>query len=75
MTIKPLPDTGNHARVERYRRTHRRIDYVAAADVVAIIEQHLVAGLDNCRSGVLDMLIRAGHEAMSGNGSGSRSVG
>ena len=74
MTIKPLPVTGNQARVRRYRKSHRRIDYVPG-DVAAIIEQRLAAGLDNCRSGVLDMLIRAGHEAMSGNGSGSRSVG
>ena len=68
---------GNHAkvlarvaarvRVQRYRATHRRIDYAPAPEVLAVIERHFTAGLDNCVTGVIDRLIVAGDKAVSGN--------
>ncbi len=57
-------------RVQRYRATHRRIDYAPSPDVLVVIERHLVAGLDNCTAGVIDRLIVAGDKAISGNGRG-----
>ena len=65
---KPTPSTGNSARVLRYRARHRRIDYVPSPEVLAIIEGWLNAKLNNCRAGVIDDLVRAGHKAISGNG-------
>ena len=59
--------TGNSARVLRYRSRHRRIDYVPSPAVLAIIESWLRANLDNCRAGVIDRLVLAGHRALSGN--------
>lgn len=67
--------TGNRARVRRYRGKHRRIDYVPSADVLKIIESWLGKGLNNCHAGVIDHLILAGHQAMSGNGSGDQAPG
>ena len=55
-------------RVQRYRATHRRIDYAPSPLVLATIERHLAAGLDNCIAGVLDHLIEAGDKAITGNG-------
>lgn len=57
-------------RVQRYRTKHRRIDYAPAPEVLAVIERHLTAGLDNCVAGVIDRLIAAGDEAITGNGQG-----
>lgn len=54
-------------RVQRYRATHRRIDYVPSPDVLAVIERHLAAGTDGCIAATLDMLITAGDKAISGN--------
>ena len=54
-------------RVQRYRATHRRIDYVPAPDALAAIERHLAAGMDNCIAGVIDHLIEAGDKAVTGN--------
>lgn len=54
-------------RVQRYRATHRRFDYVPAPTVLAVIERHLAAGLDNCIAGVIDHLIEAGDKAITGN--------
>lgn len=54
-------------RVQRYRAKHRRIDYAPAPDVLAVIERHVAAGMDNCIAGALDMLIAAGDKAISGN--------
>ena len=54
--------------MQRYRARHRRIDYVPAINVLAIIEAHLDACLNNCVAGVIDQLIEAGHRAVSGNG-------
>jgi hypothetical protein len=61
------PITGNAARVRRFRKSHRRIDFVPSADVASIVDQQLAAGLDNCLSGVIDRLIRLGHKAIPGN--------
>ena len=55
-------------RVQRYRAKHRRIDYAPAPEVLAVIERHLTAGLDNCAAGVIDRLIEAGDKAITGNG-------
>lgn len=54
-------------RVQRYRATHRRIDYAPAPDALAAIERHLAAGLNNCIAGVIDNLIEAGDKAVTGN--------
>lgn len=60
--------TGNRARVNRYRSAHRRIDYVPSPDVLQIIEHHLKIGTDRCVAGVIDYLVRSGHQAITGNG-------
>jgi hypothetical protein len=60
--------TGNRARVRRYRRFHRRIDYVPSHDVLAIIQHYLKIGKDPCLAGVIDYLIRSGHQTITGNG-------
>ena len=60
--------TGNLNRVRHYRAVHRRIDYVPSHDVLPIIEHHLKIGTDRCVAGVIDYLIRSGHQAITGNG-------
>lgn len=57
-------------RVQRYRATHRRIDYAPSAEALVLIERHLAAGLDNCAAGVIDRLIAAGDKVITGNGQG-----
>ena len=64
----PLRPTGNLARVRRYRAVHRRIDYVPSFDVLPIIEHHLYIGTEPCLAGVIDYLIRSGHQSITGNG-------
>jgi len=59
---------GNRIRVRRYRSLHRRFDYVPSPDVRVIIEHYLKIGRDRCLAGVLDYLIRSGHQAVTGNG-------
>jgi hypothetical protein len=59
---------GNRARVRRYRAVHRRIDYVPSPDALAIIQHHLKSGMDPYLAGVIDYLIRSGHQAITGNG-------
>ncbi|OGS81401.1 MAG: hypothetical protein A2Z94_04385 [Gallionellales bacterium GWA2_55_18] len=54
-------------RVQRYRATHRRIDYAPSPTVLAAIDRHLAAGLDNCIAGVIDKLIEAGDKVVTGN--------
>ncbi len=61
---EPQPIAGNVARMRRYRAKHRRIDYVPADDILEIIEAHLAHGLSNCLAGVIDVLVKAGHEAL-----------
>lgn len=59
---------GNRTRVRRYRAIHRRIDYIPSPDVLQIIEHHLKMGTDACLAGVIDYLIRAGQQSITGNG-------
>lgn len=66
--MNPTKITGNQARVRRYRAIHRRIDYVPSPDVLPIIEYHLKIRTDPCIVGVIDYLIRTGHQHISGNG-------
>ena len=66
MSTSPL--TGNSARVRRYRERYRRIDYVPSPDVLRIIDHYLKVGTDPCLVGVIDYLIRSGHQAITGNG-------
>jgi len=60
--------TGNQARVRRYRAIHRRFDYVPSPDVLLIIQHHLKIGTDRWVAGVIDYLIRTGHQSITGNG-------
>jgi hypothetical protein len=55
----------SRVRVQRYRATHRRIDYAPSADALAVIERQLANGLDNCFAGVIDRLIVAGDKAIA----------
>jgi hypothetical protein len=59
---------GNRTRVQRYRTLHRRIDYAPSPDVLAIIQHHLKIGRDPYLVGVIDYLVRSGHQAITGNG-------
>ena len=61
-------EKGNAARTRRYRKQHRRIDYAPSPDVLAVIEKHLAAGLDNCLAGTIDCLILAGDRALNPHG-------
>ena len=61
--------SGNKERVQKYRSTHRRIDYVPCPEALAAIKKHLSIKLDNnCLAGVIDRLILAGNKAITGNG-------
>lgn len=55
----------NRERMTKYRRTHRRIDYVPSPEALAAIELHK-AGF-NCMAGAIDDLITAGAKAITGN--------
>jgi len=61
-------EKGNAARTRRYRKQHRRIDYVPNAEAMKVIEKHLAAGLDNCLAGTIDCLILAGDRALNPHG-------
>jgi hypothetical protein len=54
-------------RTRRYRQLHRRVDYIPAHDVMAIIEHHRLKGPERCIAGVIDILIRVGHRSVTGN--------
>lgn len=56
-------------RMRRYRSKHRRIDYVPSPEVLAVIKRHQDAGLNNCMAGVIDDLVMAGSNAITGNSS------
>jgi hypothetical protein len=66
--LSTAPLTGNRTRVRRYRALHRRIDYVPTSDVLRTIQHHLKIGTDPCLAGVIDYLIRSGHQTITGNG-------
>ena len=55
-------------RVRRYRKQHPRIEFFPSPDVWDIIQHHLSTSADPCLAGVLDYLIRMGHQSVSGNG-------
>ena len=60
--------TPNAKRQQRYRKTHRRIDYVPGEDVLEIIERHRKLMPYNL-AGVIDALIMEGDKAITGNNS------
>jgi hypothetical protein len=66
-TISTTKLSDNRARVRRYRTCHRRIDYVLSPDMCAIIDHHLKVGTDPCLAGVIDYLIRTGHQTITGH--------
>jgi hypothetical protein len=51
----------------RFRATHRRIDYAPRPAIWAIIEQHFMGARVKSLTGVINKLIVAGHEAITGN--------
>jgi hypothetical protein len=60
----------NTTRLQRYRERHPRVDYYPAPDALAILLHHHKAGVDPTLAGIIDGLIRVGHQAVvvSGNG-------
>lgn len=61
-TTTTLP-TASLVRTRRYRAKHRRLDYVPSAAALAVINEWLARGLNNCLAGVIDNLLLAGHKA------------
>ena len=60
--------TGDAAnRVQRYRLRNRRIDYYPCSDVADIIAHHKATGSEKCIAGIIDGLVRIGHQTVSGN--------
>ena len=55
----------NRERVRRYRAKHRRFDYAPSPDALAAIEKH--KDLDKVVAGVIDQLILAGSQAITGS--------
>lgn len=51
----------------RFRTTHRRIDYAPRTAIWEIIEQHFQGARVKSLTGVINKLIVAGHEAITGN--------
>jgi hypothetical protein len=47
---------------------HDNRDYVPSHDVLPIIQHYLKIGTDPCLAGVIDYLIRSGHQAITGKG-------
>lgn len=60
---KPL---SNRERVRRYRERHRRFDYAPSPEALMAIEKH--KNLDKVVAGVIDQLILAGSNAITGSG-------
>ena len=60
----------NARHVQCYRQRHPRIDFYPSPDVLAIILHHKNGGLDATIAGVLDELIRAGHQTITITGKG-----
>ncbi len=57
-------------RLQRYRKRHPRIDFYPSPDVLAILFHHRKAGVDPTLAGILDGLIRVGHQAVTVSGNG-----
>jgi len=58
----------NTIRQQRFRASHRRVDYVPGDDVLEIIERHRKLMPYNM-AGVIDALIIEGDKAITGNDS------
>ena len=54
-------------RVRRYRQRNTRIDYYPCPDVADIIAHHKATGSEKCIAGIIDGLVRVGHQTVSGN--------
>lgn len=60
--------TGDAAnRVQRYGQRNTRIDYYPCPDVADIIAHHQATGSEKCIAGIIDGLVRVGHQTVSGN--------
>lgn len=57
--------------VARYRQRNRRFDYSPSPEALAVIEHHRNTGTEPTLAGVLDMLVLAGHRAITGNQAGA----
>jgi len=66
-TSPPAAGRANCARVRRWRAARTRVDYAPSPEALAAIKLWAGRGLDNCTVGVIDRLILAGAEAISGN--------
>jgi len=55
-------------RLQLYRKRHPRIDFYPSPDVLAILLHHRKDGADATLAGIIDGLIRVGHQIVSGNG-------
>ena len=60
----------NAQRVHRYRARRPRIDFYPSPDVLAILRHHRKSGFDPTLAGILDGLIRIGHQALNISGNG-----
>ena len=49
-------------RVQRYRQRNTRIDYYPCPDVADIIAHHKATGSEKCIAGIIDGLVRVGHQ-------------
>ena len=58
---------GATVRVQRYRLRNTRIDYYPCPDVADIIAHHQATGSEKCIAGIIDGLVRVGHQTVSGN--------
>ncbi len=54
-------------RLQLYRERHPRIDFYPSPDVLAILLHHRKNGADATLAGVIDGLVRIGHQIVSGN--------
>jgi len=55
-----MDKTKNSERMKRYRKTHRRFDYVPSPEVLAVIELERKNNPKVCFAEILDRLIIAG---------------
>lgn len=61
MTLLNKPSAST-IRSQRYRKQHRRFDYVPASDVLAIIEIYLAKYPDQPICATLDAIVRTAHK-------------
>ena len=65
--IKPEKKARSLARMRRYRARIRRFDYAPSRDVRLILEDYMARHPKDKIQGLIDVLIRRGHQAISGN--------